>query len=250
MSKRFATMSVPSEVTLSSNLICPPKGISMLAHVFSAAIHGIEGVPVSVEVDLRFGLPAFNIVGLPDTGVRESRERVVAAIKNSGYSFPLHRLTVNLAPAHIKKEGPSFDFALAVGVMAAAEILPADSLEGFAFLGELGLNGDLRPIRGVLPCAMGLHKRGVRGLLLPKTNAKEASLVAGLSVYPVENLNEAVQFLLGQEKPLPYVLDREAIFQYFQMPSIDFSDVKGQTLTKRALEIAAAGGHNILILGS
>lgn len=220
-----------------------------MSSIFSAAVHGIDGYPVTVEVDFRAGLPAFTIVGLPDASVREARERVIAAIKNSGFSFSLMRITVNLAPAHIKKEGSSFDLPIAIGILVAAEIIPIEFVENKAFLGELGLNGELRPVRGVLPCTLGLKNKKVKSLIVPIKNGSEAAVVEGIDVYPMKTLSQVVSFLIGGDVLAPHHIDREIIFQSSKAYDVDFADVKGQIFAKRALEIAAAGTHNALLVG-
>lgn len=221
----------------------------MLAKVCSAALNGIDAYPVEVEVNAGYGETLIVIVGLPDAAVKEARDRVTTALVNSGYAFPMGRTTINLAPANMKKEGPGFDLPIALGMLAASEQFETDQLEQFVAVGELALTGAVRPGKGILPIALWARAAGKTGILVPVENAAEAAVVEGLQVIPVQNLREAAQFLEGEIKISPLRINVRNIFEQELDGEVDFSEVKGQENVKRALEIAAAGGHNLLLIG-
>jgi magnesium chelatase family protein len=222
----------------------------MLAKVCSAALAGIDAYLVEVEVNAGYGETLIIIVGLPDAAVKESRDRVTTALVNSGYAFPMGRMTINLAPANLKKEGPGFDLPIALGMLAASEQIETDQLDQFVAVGELALTGAVRRGNGILPIALWAKAAGKTGLLVSVENAAEAAVVEGLQVIPVQNLREAAQFLEGEIKISPVRADVKKIFEQERDDEVDFSEVKGQENVKRALEIAAAGGHNVLTLSS
>lgn len=224
-------------------------GWDMLARVWSASIVGIDAVKVGVEVDVSGGLPGIVVVGLPDAAVQESRERVKAALKNAGFAFPLRKIVINLTPADLRKEGPSFDLPISVGIMAASEQVSAQLLGDYLFLGEVSLDGNLRPVAGVLPIAAAAGKLGIAGLVVPADNAREAAVVQGLAVYGFKDLWQVADFLNEPERYSPVQVDGLQELQASNLTGPDLKDVKGQAHARRALEIAAAGGHNLIFVG-
>ena len=220
----------------------------MLAKILSGAVIGIDAYRVDVEVDISQGLPSFSTVGLPEGAVRESKERVKAAVKNSGYHFPSDRITVNLAPADIRKEGSAFDLPMALGILMATGLINRESCSGYMFLGELALDGLIRPVRGVLPMAIAARDLGLKGIFLPVENAPEAAVVEGIDIFPANGLSQVIEALRGITRIQPFTVDIERLFQT-QALDVDFVDVRGQENAKRAVEIAAAGGHNLIMIG-
>ena len=222
----------------------------MLSQIKSSGLLGVNGVIVTVEIDISRGLPSYSLVGLPDTGIKESKDRVFSAIKNNGFKYPMERITINLAPADLKKEGPAFDLAIALGILSASEQLSWDHPENYLIIWELSLSGEIRSVNGVLPMVLAAKEAGISNILVPFANRHEAAVVQNVSVYPVADFHEAVSFLKNELIIEPFKVDLNTLLAVENScHSIDFSDIRGQDLAKRGLEIAAAGAHNVLMSG-
>ncbi len=221
----------------------------MLVKVFGSAVFGVEATTITVEVNVDKGV-GYHLVGLPDNAIKESSYRIAAALKNNGYELPVKKITINMAPADLRKEGSAYDLTLAVGILVASGQLPADELDRYIIMGELSLDGSLQPIRGALPIAIKAREEGFKGIMLPLQNAQEAAIVDDLAVYGIENVMQVIDFFSGNLELQPTVVNtRDEFFKSQDFPEFDFADVKGQESIKRCMEIAAAGGHNIILIG-
>ena len=221
----------------------------MLKKVFSSAVFGVEASTITVEVNVDKGI-GYHLVGLPDNAIKESNYRIAAALQNNDYKIPGKKITINMAPADLRKEGSAYDLTLAIGILAASSQINAENLEDFLIMGELSLDGSLQPIKGALPIAVKAREEGFKGFILPSQNAKEAAIVDDLKVYGVDNIKQVIDFFDKGEAIEQTIIDtRKEFYKNLDFPEFDFSDVKGQESIKRCMEIAAAGGHNIILIG-
>lgn len=221
----------------------------MIAKIYSFGLLGLDAYPVEIEVDVANGLPQVTLVGLADTAIKESKERVRSAIKNSGFTWPAQRVTVNLAPSNIKKEGASFDLAIALGILAATGQINSELLKNYVFLGELSLDGQLRPVHGVLAISLNIKNFNLKNIVLPEENGKEAAIISEINCWPLKNLSQVIHFLSDPKTQPPLKLEIEKMLKENSSYNFDFAEVKGQYFAKRAIEVAVAGGHNIILLG-
>lgn len=221
-----------------------------LSKIYSVGLTGLDGCLIEIEADVSLGMPAFDIVGLPDAAVKESKERVRSAISNTGFEFPLKKVTINLAPGDMKKEGPGFDLPIALAVLLTDTQITAENTDSYVFFGELSLGGELRPVNGALPMVLSAKEKGITKVILPKANADEVSIVSGVEVYGAERLTDVINHLTGTAAIAPSLYNMDVFSAERLKTPLDFADVRGQGAVKRALEIAAAGGHNCLMIGS